>query len=101
MNAVHGGQTWQTWVTLAIGLLALAYLVRRWWPRTGEAHPSESGAHCGTSTPSVPTASGGCQSCSGGCGSGAAMPPRDHRATVHAAPSTEAVHWHPPRQVKH
>lgn len=102
----HGGQSWQTWITLAIGLLALAYLVRRWWPRKGGAHPAHGGAHCGTGTPGVPTASasGGCQSCSGGCGSGPALPARDHRAHANgqaSANATHAVQWHPPRQAKH
>lgn len=108
MSLAHSGQTWQswqTWITLAIGLLALAYLVRRWWPGRGAAHLAQSGTHCGTGTPGTPTASssasGACQSCSGGCGSGPATPSRTHRATAHAVPGAEAVHWHPPRQAKH
>ncbi len=103
MNPAHDGQAWQTWVTLAIGLLALAYLVRRWWPRTGGHSRTQAGNPCGTGTPGVPTASasGGCQACSGGCGSGPATPSRDHRATAHSAPGAETVHWHPPRQAKH
>lgn len=98
MDTAHD---WQTWVTMAIGLLALAYLVRRWWPRSGGARLAQGGTHCGAGTPGVPTASGGCQTCSGGCGSGPATPSRDHRATARAVPGAETVHWHPPHQAKH
>lgn len=89
---------WQTWVTLAIGLLALAYLVRRWWPRTGAIPADTDGNGCGTGQPGASTgaytgaytgastgaSSGGCQGCSGGC----------------SAPTTP-MRWHPARPTKH
>jgi hypothetical protein len=85
----HAGD-WQTWVTLGIGLIALAYLVRRWWPRT-PALPSAS-------TCSTPTAShshrgaGGCGSCQG-CGTSV----RDHQSSPQGT-ATQQVQWHPQRR---
>ncbi|MFT3859446.1 MAG: hypothetical protein QM742_18750 [Aquabacterium sp.] len=80
---------WQTLATLGIGLLALAYLLRRWWPaargRMGKSATacgtpagaaSQGGATCGTGT--------GC----GQCGQSQATPSRDHRAA-------QPVAWHP------
>lgn len=78
---------WQTGVTLGIGLVALAYLVWRWWPTwrgLWQRPASAEGTPCERALPGaqVPTATcgGGC----GGCGS-AATPQRDHRITVQRA----------------
>lgn len=86
---------WQTWVTLGLGLLALAYLVRRWWPR--RSRPATS---CGTGQ-GRSTAARGCSSCEG-CGTGQGTPMRDHRSERRglppaSAPAVHTVQWHPPR----
>ena len=76
---------WQNCVAIGIGLVALAYLVRRWWPawrglwqRPGSAAgtPCERAAMPGAQAPTA--------ACGGGCGScgSAASPQRDHRITV-------------------
>lgn len=69
---------WQTGVTLGIGLAALAYLLRRWWPawrRLWQRPVSAEGTSCERATTAA---------CGGGCGScgSAGMPQRDHRITV-------------------
>lgn len=91
---------WQTWVTFGLGLLALAYLVRRWWPRR-----AQTAASCGTGN--TTGSASGCSSCNG-CGSGqGTLPMRDHRSSPSAAEppaappmhrqAVQPVHWHPPR----
>ena len=92
----HAGD-WQTWVTLGIGLIALAYLVRRWWPRT-PALPSAS--TCSTANPTGSPSPGhsgsaGCGSCQG-CGTSV----RDHQPSP-AGAATQQVQWHPQRPASH
>lgn len=87
---------WQTWVTFGLGLLALAYLVRRWWPRR-----TRSAGSCGTG--GAGDTDSACGSCHG-CGTGQGTPVRDHRSRDPMAslvpPAAEKnavqpVHWHP------
>ena len=99
-TTAHDWSAWdlQTWVTLGLGLLALAYLVRRWWPR--RSRPATS---CGTGQGSS-TAASGCSSCEG-CGTGQGTPMRDHRSERRGLPPASAssvrtvhtVQWPPPR----
>ena len=75
---------WQNWVTLGIGLVALVYLVRRWWPTwrgLWQRPLSAEGTACGRA---LPGAQAPTSACGGGCGScgSAATPQRDHRITV-------------------
>lgn len=79
---------WQTAVTLGIGLAALAYLVRRWWPAwrgLWQRPESASTMPCKQTAPGV---SAPAATCGGGCGScgSAATPQRDHRITVQRPP---------------
>lgn len=71
---------WQTLLTLAIGLAAALYLLRRWWPRKAAA----SGAGCGggTGTPSAEGQAAACGSGCGQCGGGSATPMKDHRVMI-------------------
>lgn len=83
---------WQAWVTLGLGLLALAYLVRRWWPRR-----HRPAAACGTGVNGgVGGAANGCSTC-GSCGSGTGTPLRDHRCAAPSVPAEQPVQWQPPR----
>lgn len=66
---------WQTAAALAMGVVALGYLVRRWWPRgTGEVSSRVAGpgamASGGADVVSAPR-TGGCSAC-GGCGTNVA-----------------------------
>ena len=75
---------WQTWVTLGIGLVALAYLVRRWAPswRALWQHPDGMhGMSCDKAPAGAQPPGPGCAAGRGGCGS-SGMPQRDHRITV-------------------
>lgn len=75
---------WQAGVTLGIGLVALVYLLRRWWPswRTPASAPTDACQAQGGSVSAPPAACGsGC----GGCGT-AQTPRRDHRITVQKPP---------------
>jgi hypothetical protein len=81
----------QTLAALAIGLLAMVHLIRRWWPQWrrlwAPAAPANaaSGA-CGTGT--NPNPSGGtCGSGCGQCGSATPMPTKDHRIHIVRRPS--------------
>jgi hypothetical protein len=79
---------WQTLASWGIGLVALAYVSKRWWPAlagllgVGQARatatngisPGSDGA-CGQ--PAAP--SGACQSGCGSCGQSSAVPTKDHR----------------------
>ncbi|HEX5356320.1 MAG TPA: hypothetical protein VFW93_08875 [Aquabacterium sp.] len=74
---------WQSLVTLAIGLMAAAYLMRRWWPGFkglfgNPATAASSGSTaCGTKTTSSASCGSGC----GNCGHSAA-PGKDHRIRI-------------------
>lgn len=75
---------WQSIVTMAICLMAAAYLARRWWPGikgllapAATAAPAERMA-CGSAV--APSAS--CGSGCGSCGSSAATPAKDHRIHI-------------------
>lgn len=75
---------WQSIVTLAIGLLAAAYLARRWWPgikgllAPAAATSSPSLTACGTAKAPAASCSSGC----GNCGSAGTAPAKDHRVHV-------------------
>lgn len=75
---------WQSIVTLAIGLLAAAYLARRWWPGIKGllapvvATSSPGVTACGTATAPAASCSSGC----GNCGSASAASAKDHRVHI-------------------
>ena len=75
---------WQSLTTVLIGLLAAAYLMRRWWPGLkglfgAPPPPNTATASCATVAPG---ASAACQSGCGQCGQGAASPSKDHRIHI-------------------
>ena len=75
---------WQTLITLAIGLVAALYLVRRWWPGlrnllTPPATPP-SASTCPSNQVASPAAS--CGSGCGNCGHQASPATKDHRVHV-------------------
>lgn len=82
---------WQTIATLALGLGALAYVSKRWWPglaglfKAAPAHGKAPAKACGQPAANAPsnTASGSA-SCGSGCGNcgQSATPVKDHRVHV-------------------
>lgn len=77
----------QTIVALALGLLAAAYLARRWWPGVrgvfAKQPPASSLAPkkaCGSTQVQAPAAS--CGNGCGNCGHNGAAPTKDHRVHV-------------------
>ncbi|MBI5924271.1 MAG: hypothetical protein HY836_01615 [Aquabacterium sp.] len=74
---------WQSLTTLGIGLMAVAFLMRRWWPGfkslfgspTVAASPNLTA--CGTTLTSSTSCGSGC----GNCGHSAA-PSKDHRIHI-------------------
>lgn len=78
---------WQNWVTLGIGLAALIYLVRRWWPTwqgLWQRPVSAEGTSCERAMQGSKAPTSVCGSGCGSCGS-AGTPQRDHRITVQRA----------------
>lgn len=78
---------WQSWLACGLGLLAVAHLTRRWWPKRNK-HPAAGstttpGSATGCGTVEAPSACGG-----GGCGScgSSTTPIRVHRRTSHDTP---------------
>jgi len=72
---MHHSPLWQDFVTLALVLLAAAYLARRWWPSLASLLGRNAvGAKAGQSA----CGQGACSNCS----SPAATPQRDHRIIV-------------------
>lgn len=82
---------WQTPAAVALGLLAVANLLRRWWPtwrrllrpRTPPTSLEDKGTAC--HQPAAPAA----MACGGGCGNcaaSAAPPSRDHRIALRRPP---------------
>jgi hypothetical protein len=78
----------QTTITLLIGLLASAYLLRRWWPtwrqlwRPAAASAISARQACHTDQGvNAPPASACGQGC-GQCAGGGATPTRDHRVHI-------------------
>lgn len=79
---------WQSWLACGLGLLAVAHLTRRWWPKRLQRHhrldhtttassaTPGSGTGCGTVEAPSACAGGGC----GSCGS-STTPIRVHRRT--------------------
>lgn len=74
---------WQALVTLAIGLVAALYLVRRWWPglRGLFAAPNASPPTAACSSNQVASPGASCGSGCGNCGH-QATPAKDHRIQV-------------------
>jgi len=84
---------WQAWASLGIGLAAVAYLLRRWWPRT---LATQAASTCDTPNPNAGSiTSKGCGSCSG-CGTSV----RDHRQATAETPP-QRVHWRPQPPASH
>ncbi|MDE1997921.1 MAG: hypothetical protein KGI91_10070 [Burkholderiales bacterium] len=80
MNAIV-----QDWIAIGIGLLALVYLARRWWPSLYALfRPTASGqAGCGTTEgESANGASSACGSGCGQCGSARSPAVKDHRIQI-------------------
>ena len=78
---------WQNWVAIGIGLVALAYLVRRWWPTwqwLWQRPVSAEGTSCERAMQGSNAPTSVCGSGCGSCGS-AGTPQRDHRITVQRA----------------
>ena len=82
MSAIN--PLWQSLIVTAIGVVAVLYLLRRWWPALRglwqRPVPEAAGATeaCGKDVP----APGGSKACGGGCshcGSSSPAPERDHR----------------------
>ncbi len=75
---------WQSIATLVIGLMAAAYLARRWWPgikgllAPAATTPTSGLTACGTATAPAASCSSGC----GNCGSANAAPGQDQRVHV-------------------
>lgn len=72
---------WQTGITVAIGLAALAYLGRRWWPTWRGLWRPPTTRPTGCASGQGEIASPACGSGCGSCGA-AGTPQRDHRITV-------------------
>lgn len=79
----HASPLWQDLVTLALVLMAAAYLARRWWPTwvglwrvSDKQAPGCSSAADAVKAPSA--CGGGCANCS----ASGSTPPRDHRINV-------------------
>jgi hypothetical protein len=79
---------WQALVSLGIGLAALAYVSKRWWPAlaglfgVNKSHaPASDGTTPGSAGTCGQTAapSSTCQSGCGSCGQSSATPTKDHR----------------------
>ena len=79
---------WQTFVTLAMGLVALAYLARRWWPAVralvsgGGAARRAHGSNCGTADAKASSPSSSCGDGCGQCSRNTVAPKHEH-----------AIHW--------
>lgn len=70
----------QDLLTLLIGLVALAWLLRRWWPARWRPATRQKGEDCGSPATS-------CGSGCGQCGGDSSPPARDHRVVrVHPRP---------------
>ncbi len=78
---------WQAALTLGIGLVALAYLVRRWWPSWRVLW--QAPASCPTAGEGVRAPASSCAQGCGGCGS-AVTPRRDHRTSPITVQRSEA-----------
>lgn len=80
MNAIV-----QDWIAIGIGLLALVYLARRWWPglRALWRPPAPMQAGCGqTEGERANGASSACGSGCGQCGSAGSPAIKDHRIQI-------------------
>lgn len=84
---------WQSWLACGLGVLAVAHLTRRWWPKRknhptpGASAATGTGAGCGAVE--APSACGG-----GGCGScgSSTTPIRVHRRTSRDNPGATPGH---------
>ncbi len=71
---------WQTPVTVALGLAAAVYLLRRWWPTWSGLWQRQTAAQAGAC--GTPTTGSACGSGCGNCGNNKATASKDHRVRI-------------------